>query len=124
MNDRNAKAWETSARYDHDARIAEAEQAAEAKVGVARAWSNTLANVALIVALCAITLVFIHWRGRITLERGKNGALPSRKMRTPMPTLEELKRLAARRNQQFKVINGVALLIDQSTGEIVKRRRL
>ena len=34
------------------------------------------------------------------------------------------KAIAERRNQQFKVVNGVALLIDKDTGEVVRRRLL
>ena len=124
MNERNAEARETVARYDREARMAEAEQAADAKVSVARAWSNTLPNVALIVALCVVTVVLIQWSGRITLARIKQGELPQREVRPHIPRLDELKTLAARHNQQFKVVNGVALLIDNSTGQIVKRRTL
>src|SRR5207253_11133028 len=72
MNERNAEARETVARYDRDARMAEAEQAADAKVSVARAWSNTLPNVALIVALGVVSVVLIQWSGRITLARIKD----------------------------------------------------
>ncbi len=124
MNDRNAEARETIARYDRDARLAEAEQAAAAKVSVAHAWANTLPNVALIVALCIITVILIYWSGRITLARIKYGGLPQREVRSQLPNLNELKRIAAQRNQQFKVMNGVALLIDKSTGDIVKQRIL
>jgi hypothetical protein len=124
MNDRNAEARETVARYDRDARIAESEQAADAKVSVARSWSNTLPNVALIVALGVVTVVLIQWSGRITLARIKYGELPQREVRSQIPTLNELKRIATQRNQQVRVVDGVVLLIDKSTGQIVKRRTL
>lgn len=124
INDRNAEARETIAHYDRDARIAEAKQAADAKVSVARAWSNTLPNVALIVVNGVIVVVLIQWSGRITLARIKYGEWPQHEVRSPIPNLNELKRIAAQRNQQFKVVNGRALLIDKSTGQIVKRRTL
>ena len=47
INDRNAQARETIARDDRDARMAEAEQATEAKVNTAHAWADMLPNVAL-----------------------------------------------------------------------------
>src|SRR4051812_44841277 len=61
INERNAEARETVAHYDREARMAEAEQAADAKVSVSRACSNTLPNVALNIALCVITVVLIQW---------------------------------------------------------------
>src|SRR3954468_10797215 len=76
INDRNAAARETIARYDRDARMAEAEQAAEAKVNTARAWTGMLPNVVLLVVIGAIVVVYIQWNGRITLARIKQGALP------------------------------------------------
>lgn len=124
MNNRNAEARETIARYNRDARIAEAKQATEAKVSVARTWSNTLPNVALIVALCVVTVVLIQWSGRITLARIKHSELSQPKVRPQIPNLDELRAIADRHNQQFKVVNGVALLIDKSTGQVVKRRTL
>ena len=47
-----------------------------------------------------------------------------RAIKSQIPNIDELKVIAARRNQQFKVVNGVALLIDKTTGEIVKYRPL
>lgn len=124
-NDRNAQARETIARYDRDARIAEAEQAAQAKVGTARAWSGMVPNVALIVAACVITVVLIYWSGRITLAR-MAWDIPTRPQSSQLaqPRIATLKAIAARHNQDFKVVNGVALLIDKDTGEVVKRRLL
>ncbi len=131
INERNAEARETTARYDRDARIVEAEQAAEAKVNTAHAWAGMVPNVALILAACVIAVVFICWNGRITLARlawGEYAALlppahPAHPKSNP-PRLNQLKALAARRNQHFTVVNGVALLIDKDTGEIVKQRLL
>jgi len=127
INDRNAQAREAIARYDRDARMSEAEQAAQAKVNTAHAWADMLPNVTLILGACVITVVFIHWHGQITLERIKRGELatpPMARRQVQGPTLEALKAIAARRNQHFKVVNGVALLIDKDTGEVVKRRLL
>lgn len=124
MNDRNAEARETLARYDRDARLAEAEQAADAKMSIARTWANTLPNVALIVVMGVIVVVLIQWSGRITLARIKYGQLPQHEVRPQLPRLDELRAIAARRNQHFKVVNGVALLLDKSTGQIVKQRTL
>jgi hypothetical protein len=126
MNERNAEAQETLARYDQDARVAEAEQAASAKVDTARAWAGALPNVALIIGACVIVIVYIQWNGRITLARIKRGKLLDSGSVNEVqgPNLDELKTIAARRNQQFKVVNGVALLIDKTTGEIVKYRPL
>lgn len=122
INDRNAQAHETIARYDRDARIAEAEQAAQAKVDSARAWSGMVPNVALIMGMCVIVVVLISWSGRITLARiaWERPHTPQ----LPQPDIPALKAIAARRNQDFKVVNGVALLIDKDTGEVVKRRLL
>src|SRR5215213_1304926 len=69
INDRNAEAKETLAQYDRDARMVEAEQAADAKVNTAHAWAGMIPNVALIMAACVIAVVFIQWHGRITLAR-------------------------------------------------------
>jgi hypothetical protein len=69
-------------------------------------------------------VVLIQWSGRITLARIKYGELPPREVRSQIPDLNELKRIAAQRNQQFKVVKGVALLIDKTTGEIMKYRPL
>jgi hypothetical protein len=126
MNERDAQARETIAQYDHDARVAEAENAASAKVDTARMWAGALPNVALIIGACVIVVVYIQWNGRITLARIKRGKfLDSGSVyAVQSPNLEELKTMAARRNQQFKVVNGVALLIDKTTGEIVKHRTL
>ena len=125
MNERNAEARETIARYDRDARITEAEQAANAKVNTARAWTGMIPNVVLLLIIGAIVVVYIQWHGRITLERIQRGEWPPpAKSRLPGATIEQLKQVAARHNQHFTVINGVALLIDKDTGEIVKRRRL
>ena len=131
INDRNAQARETIARYDRDARMVEAEQAAQAKVNTAHAWADMLPNVALILAACVITVVFIHWNGRITLARIEWGEIPARPRPSQIaqpsldtPSIRKLKEIAARRNQHFKVVNGVALLIDKDTGEVVRRRLL
>lgn len=125
INDRNAQAQETIARYDRDARIAEAEQAAAAKVDTARAWSGMVPNVALIVAACVITVVLIYWSGRITLAR-MTWEIPNRPQSPQLtqPSITKFKAIAARHNQDFKVVNGVALLIDKDTGEVLKRRLL
>src|SRR5689334_19319684 len=125
MNDRNAQARETIARYDRDARMAEAEQAAQAKVDTARAWSGMVPTVALIVAVCVITVVLIYWSGRITLAR-LAWEIPNQphSPQLAQPDIGQLKAIAARRHQQFKIVNGVALLIDKDTGEVVKRRLL
>src|SRR4051812_35019210 len=61
INDRNAEAKETIARYDRDARMVEAEQAADAKVNTAHTWAGMVPNVALIMAACVIAVVFIQW---------------------------------------------------------------
>jgi hypothetical protein len=126
MNDRNAEARETIARYDRDARMVEAEQAAEAKVNTARAWTGMIPNVVLLLVVGAIVVIYIQWNGRITLARIQRGELfaPPARHQVRGPTIEELTAIAARRNQHFKVVNGVALLIDKDTGEIVKRRSL
>ncbi len=126
MNERDAQARETIAQYDRDARVAEAENAARAKVDTVRAWAGALPNVALIIGTCMIVIVYIQWNGRITLARIKRGKLldSGSVHEVQGPTLEELKTIAARRNQQFKVVNGIALLIDKATGEIVKHRTL
>ncbi len=130
INDRNAEARETIAHYDRDARMVEAEQAAGAKVNTAHAWAGMVPNVALILAACVIAVVFIHWHGRITLARlawGERPALPPARPAHPLkdrPSIEQLKTLAERRNQSFTVVNGVALLIDKDSGEVVKRRLL
>ena len=124
MNDRNAEARETIARYDRDARITEAEEAADAKVSVTRAWTGMLPTIAVILAAGVMGVVYLHWNGRITLERIKRGELGQREVKPYTPSIDELIKLADCRNQQFKVINGVALLIDKSTGEIVKQRTL
>lgn len=129
INDRNAEARETIARYDRDARLVEAEQAADAKVNTAHAWAGMIPNVALILAACVIAVVFIQWNGRITLARlawGERASLPLPRSPRPVHTLnlEQLKTLAERRNQHFTVVNGVAMLIDKDTGEVVKRRLL
>ena len=126
INDRNALARETIASYDRDARMVEAEQAADAKVNMAQAWAGMIPNVALILAACVITVVFIHWHGRIILARLAWGEPPlgPRALHMAQPNFAQLKELAARRNQDFKVVNGVALLIDRDTGEVVKRRLL
>jgi hypothetical protein len=126
INDRNAEARETVARYDRDARVAEAENAAGAKVDTARAWAGALPNVVLIIGACVIVVVYIQWNGRIILARIKRGILldSGSVHEVQGPNLEEMKMIAARRNQQFKVINGVAILIDKTTGEIVKQRTL
>ena len=91
---------------------------------MARAWSSTLPNVALIVVMGVIVVVLIQWSGRITLARIKYGEFPQHQVRAQLPRLDELRAIAARRNQHFKVVNGTALLIDKSTGQIVKRRTL
>jgi hypothetical protein len=116
----------TVAQYDRDARIAEAENAAWASVGSAQAWSNTVPTVALIVGVSVAVVVYIHWHGRITLARVQSGELPQPWTRPQVGDahLEELKTIAAQRNQQFKVVNGIALLIDKKTGAIVKQRPL
>ena len=116
----------TIAQYDREARIAEAEQAAWAKMGSARAWSNIVPTVALILGVSLVIVVYIQWHGRITLARIQSGALPQPQPQSQVGDafLEELKAIAAQRNQQFKVVNGIALLIDKATGEIVKRRIL
>ena len=91
----------------------------------ARTWTGMLPNVTLLLVLGAIVVVYIQWHGRITLARIKRGEWPSpAKPQLPSATVEQLKQVAARHNQHFTVINGVALLIDKDTGEIVKRRRL
>jgi hypothetical protein len=126
MNDRNAEARETIARYDRDARMAEAEQAAEAKVNTTRAWTGMIPNVVLLLIVGVIVVVYIQWNGRITLARIEWGEIPARPQppQIAQPNLDQLKAIAARRNQHFKVVNGVALLIDKDTGEVVKRRLL
>ena len=126
INDRNADARETIARYDHDARIVEAEQAAEATVNTARAWTGMIPHAVLLVVAGVIVVVSIHWQGRITLARLAWGELPARPQPRPIApaTLNKLQAIAAQRNQTFKVINGEALLIDKQTGEVIKRRFL
>lgn len=116
----------TIAQYDRDARIAESENAAWASVGSARAWSNTVPTVALILGVSVAVVVYIHWHGRITLARVQRGELPQRRTRPQVgdDCIEKLKSIAAQRNQQFKVVNGVAFLINKSTGEVVKQRAL
>src|ERR1044071_3895230 len=61
MNDRNAQARETMARYERDARIAEAEQTTAAKVNTARAWTTMLPNVVLLFVMGAVIVVYIYW---------------------------------------------------------------
>ena len=129
INDRNAEARETIARYDSDARMVEAEQAADAKVNTAHAWAGMVPNVALIIAACVIAVVLIQWHGRLMLVRlawGERASLPLSRSPRPIdtPNHEQLKALAERRNQYFTVVNGVAMLIDKETGEVVKRRLL
>lgn len=116
----------TMAQYDREARIVEAEQAAWAKVGSARAWSNIVPTVSLIIGLSLVVGKYIQWQGRITLARIQSGMLPKLETSDHIADadLEELKTVAAQRNQQFEVVNGIALLIDKRTGEIVKRRSL
>src|SRR5438128_935360 len=106
MTDRNAEARETMARCDRDARMVEAEQAADAKVNTARAWSGMIANVVLLLVTGAIVVVYIQWNGRITLARIKRGELSAPPARHPVqgPTLEELQAIAARRNQHFTIV--------------------
>lgn len=124
MNERNAQAQETIARYDRDARIAEAKQATEAKVNTARAWTGMIPNVVLLLVVGAILVVYMYWNGRITLERIQRGEVPAARPQIESSTLRHLKQLAAQRNQYFSVVNGVAMLIDKDTGEVVKRRLL
>src|SRR6476661_3013072 len=69
MNERNAEARETIARYDREARITEAEQAANAKVNTARAWTGMIPNVVLLLIVGMIVVVYIQWNGRIALAR-------------------------------------------------------
>lgn len=124
--DRNAQAVETVAQYDRDARIIEAEKRAWASVDRARSWANILPTIVLMICLCVVGVVYIHWNGQITLARVQSGELPQPRPRSQVSDahLEELKTIAAQRNQQFKVVNGIALLIDKKTGAIVKQRPL
>ena len=80
----------------------------------------------MIIGACVIVIVYIQWNGRITLARIKRGKLLDSGSVNEVqgPNLDELKTIAAQRNQQFKVVNEVALLIDKTTGEIVKYRPL
>src|SRR5215210_6258682 len=80
INDRNAQAKETIARYDRDARMVEAEQAADAKVNTAHAWAGMIPNVTLIIAACVIAVVLIQWNGRIMLARLAWGERPPRSL--------------------------------------------
>jgi hypothetical protein len=124
VEDRRAAAQETIARYDHDARIAEAENDAWARVGSARAWANTLPLLVLLGGATVVVVVYIRWNGRITLARMRYGFLPTRRPQGVSATLADLQQLAARRNQHIQVVGGVALLIDNETGTVVKRRQI
>jgi hypothetical protein len=95
-------------------------------VNTARAWTGMIPNVVLLLVVGVIVGVYIQWNGRITLARLEWGKIPVRPQprQIAQPSLDKLKEIAARRNQHFTVVNGVALLIDKDTGEIVKRRRL
>lgn len=124
MNDRNAEAQETIARYDRDARIAEAEQMTEAKVNTAKAWTGMVPNVVLLLVVGTIVVVYIQWHGRITLARLAWGERPGESAPITQWSFDNLQAMAAQRNQHFTIVNGVALLIDKDTGEVVKQRRL
>jgi hypothetical protein len=123
---RRTEAQETMARYERDARIAEAEQAAWARVGSARAWAGAVPLLGFLAGVTVIAVVYIRWNGRVTLARLKYGYGPFFQFQTPtLPaTLSALQQQAAKRNQQVRVVGGVALLIDNATSRVVKRRRL
>src|SRR4030095_1006822 len=132
IEERQAASRETVARYERDAQIARAENAAWAKVSTARAWSWTLPMLAVIVGASVVVMVYIRWNGKVTIARMRYGYLPYTPLRPRglstahlgQPTLDELQALAASRNQRVKIVDRVALLIDNETGEVVKRRRL
>jgi hypothetical protein len=132
IEERRAASREAVARYSRDARIAEAENAAWAKVSAAWAWAWTLPLLAVIAGASVIVVVYIRWNGRVTIARMRYGYLPKPpdlprvlpKAPSERPTLAELQKLAANRNQHVEISGGVALLIDNETGEVIKRRRL
>jgi hypothetical protein len=131
IEERRAASRETVAHYDHDARVAEAENAAWATVSTARAWSWTLPILAVIAGVSVIAVVYIRWNGKVTIARIRYGYLlkPPELLRVlpkepgRRPTLAELQELAANRNQHVEISGGVALLIDNKTGKVIKRRR-
>jgi hypothetical protein len=125
IEDRRAAAREAVARYDRDARIAEAENAAWAKVSAARTWSWTFPLVVLIAGCSVVATVYIRWNGKVTIARLHYGFFPRRPQPPVLPSdLVRLQHIAMRRNQRIKVTNGVALLVDKETGEVVAQRRL
>ena len=132
IEDRRAISRETVARYERDAQIAGAENAAWAKVSTARTWSWTLPILAVIVGASVVVVVYIRWNGKVTIARLRYGYLPHAPLEPwglshappGQPTLEELQTLAASRNQRVKLAGGIALLIDKGTGKVVKCRRL
>ena len=104
IEDQQAATQETIARYDHDARMVEAQNATWPRSS-ARAWANSLPLLVFLAGATMIAVVYIRWNRKVTLAWMKYGYLPAL-CPTPrgVPTTLSAYSMAAKRNQQLKVV--------------------